>query len=73
MLFRSSVVDRLKTTFDTKERYSLAQEGSQVLLDDAADLYLTNNMLTMTSSSKLENCIQPVCDFYMLTKDMKIK
>lgn len=68
-----SVVDRLKTTFDTKERYSLAQEGSQVLLDDAADLYLTNNMLTMISSSKLENCIQPVCDFYMLTKDMKIK
>lgn len=67
------VVARLKTTFDIQERYGLAQEGSQILLDDAADLYLTNNMLTMISSSKLENCIQPVCDFYMLTKDMKFK
>lgn len=67
------VVSRLKTTFDIKERYNLAQEGSQVLLDDAADLYLTNNMLTMVSSTKLENCIQPVCDYYMITKDMKLK
>ena len=68
-----AVVEKLKTTFDIQQRYNLATEGSQILLDDAADLYLTNNMLTMISSSKLENCIQPVCDFYMITKDIKLK
>ena len=67
------VVKKLKTTFATKDRYKLAIEGSQILLDDAADLYITNNMLTMISSSKLEGCVQPVCDYYMITKDIKLK
>ncbi|MDU3490256.1 MAG: ABC transporter substrate-binding protein [Clostridiales bacterium] len=67
------VVNKLKTTFAIKDRYKLAQEGSQILLDDAADLYITNNMLTMISSSKLEGCVQPVCDYYMITKDIKLK
>jgi peptide/nickel transport system substrate-binding protein len=67
-----AIVEQMKTTFDTQERYALAKEASQIVIDDAANLFLTNVSLNMVSSSKLANAVQPVCDYYFITQDLTL-
>lgn len=68
-----SIIAELDTTFDTQERYALAAKATQHLNENAADLYLTNGYLITVSSAKVENAIQPVCDYYFLNKDITVK
>ena len=67
------IVEEMKITFDTQARYQLAAQASQVLNDDAANLFLTNSYLNMVSSAKVKNANQPVCDYYFITKDITVE
>lgn len=67
------IVGEMKVTFDTEARYQLAAEASQVLNDEAANLFLTNSYLNMVSSAKVKNAVQPVADFYFITKDITVE
>lgn len=67
------LVAELDKTFETEERYQLAQQASEVLIEDAANLYLVNVSLNMVGSAKLDNVRQPVCDYYFITKDLTLK
>lgn len=68
-----AIIEEMDTTFDTQERYALAAEASEVLNEDAANLFLTNSYLNMAASAKLENVQQPVCDYYFITKGLTLK
>lgn len=67
------IVKNMNLTFETEKRYKLANEASQILNDDAASLYLTNSYLNMVSSSRIKNAVQPVADYYFITKDITIE
>lgn len=67
------IIAELDTTFDTQERYELATKATQHLNENAADLYLTNGYLITVSSAKVENAVQPVCDYYFLNKDITVE
>lgn len=67
------IVEEMKETFDTEGRYRLAAEASQILNDEAASLFLTNSYLNMVSSARVKNAIQPVADFYFITRDITVE
>lgn len=67
------IVAKMRTAFDREERYRLAAEASQVLNDDAASLFLTNSYLNMVSSARVTGAVQPVADFYFITKDISVR
>ena len=67
------IVRKMSETFKTEDRYALAAEASQVLNDDAANLFLTNSYLNMVSASKVKNANQPVADYYFITKDITVE
>lgn len=67
------IVRKMDSTFDTEERYKLAAEASQILNDEAANLFLTNSYLNMVSAAKVKNAVQPVCDYYFITKDITVE
>ena len=62
------IVRKMSETFKTEDRYALAAEASQVLNDDAANLFLTNSYLNMVSAAKGENANHAVADYYFITK-----
>ncbi len=68
-----AIVEQMKSCFDTQERYQLAAQASQILNDDAANLFLTNSYLNMVSLAKVKNAKQPVCDYYFITKDITVE
>lgn len=68
----NDILDRLNKTFDIEERYKIAQEASQVLLDDAANLYIKNQQYNVVYSKKLKGVENPVCDYYYITKDFTL-
>ena len=69
----NNIVNDMKKTFDTQARFELAAKASQVLNDEAANLFLTNSYINMVSLAKVKNANQPVCDFYFLTKDITVE
>ena len=75
--FQNDEIDRIvaemNRTFDTEKRYELAAEASQVLNDEAANLFLTNSYLNMVSSSRVKNAVQPAVDYYFITKDITVE
>ena len=67
------IVEEMNRTFDAKGRYDLASRASQILNDDAANLFLTNSYLNMVSVSRVKNAVQPVADYYFITKDITVE
>ena len=67
------IVKEFNQTFDTEARQQLAAEASQILNDEAANLFLTNSYLNMVSVAKVKNAVQPVADFYFITKDITVE
>ncbi len=68
-----AIVQEMNGAFDTQERYALAAQASQILNDDAANLFLTNSYLNMVSAAKVKNAVQPVADYYFITKDITVE
>lgn len=67
------IIEKLYNAFDAEERYVLAAEASQLLNDDAADLFLTNGYLNTVANAKVENAVQFTVDYYYLTHEISIK
>lgn len=67
------IVAQMNQTFDQEERYQLASEASQELNETASNLYLTNSYLNMVSSARVKQAVQPVADYYFITKDITIE
>lgn len=67
------IVKEFNQTFDTEARQQLAAEASQILNDEAANLFLTNSYLNMVSAAKVKNAVQPVADFYFITRDITVE
>lgn len=68
-----AIVAEMNSTFDTQARYELAAQAAQILNDDAANLFLTNSYLNMVSVAKVKNAVQPVADYYFITKDITVE
>lgn len=68
----NEILDKLSATFDVEERYNLAHDAAQLLLDDAAALYLTYVPMNTVSASYVVGAEQPTVDYYMITKDLTI-
>ena len=67
------IVAQMNQTFDQEERYQLASEASEELNETASNLYLTNSYLNMVSSARVKQAVQPVADYYFITKDITIE
>ncbi|MDO4548753.1 MAG: ABC transporter substrate-binding protein [Clostridia bacterium] len=68
-----ALLERMNSTFDVEQRYYLARDAAQILLDDAAALYLTYVPMNTVSASYVKNAEQPTVDYYMITKDLTIE
>lgn len=68
-----ALLEKLNSTFDIQQRYNLARDASQLLLDDAAALYLTYVPMNTVSAAYVKNAEQPTVDYYMITKDLTIE
>lgn len=68
-----AIVKEMNQTFEQDARQKLAAEASQILNDEAANLFLTNSYLNMVAKAKVQNVVQPVADFYFITKDLTVQ
>ena len=66
------LIATLAGTFNIEERQALSKEISEILLEDAASLYVSYLPLNTVSSSKVEGADQHPVDYYMMTKDIHI-
>jgi peptide/nickel transport system substrate-binding protein len=67
------IIEEMNKTFDTEGRYKLAAQASQILNDTAANLFLTNSYINMVSLARVKNAVQPVCDYYFITKEITVE
>ncbi|MBQ6260818.1 MAG: ABC transporter substrate-binding protein [Firmicutes bacterium] len=68
-----AVLDEFNRTYEAEKRYELAHKAAQILVDDAADLYVTAVPMNTVSRSYVRNAVQPTIDYYMLTWDYTIE
>lgn len=68
-----ALIEKMKTTMDSEERNKLAAEGAQILLDDAADVYLVNLARNLVCDAKVKNIEQHPTDYYFITPEMTIE
>lgn len=68
-----SLITKLGSTFDLEGRQKLAQEASQILLDDAVNLFITYTPSNLVGSSKVKNFAAHPADYYVMTKDITIE
>lgn len=67
-----AIIAEMNSAFDSETRYALAHDAAQVMLDDAAALYLTYVPMNTVSASYVIGAEQPTVDYYMITKDLTI-
>lgn len=65
-------IDKLRTTFDIQERNAIAKEAQQIVLDDAAFVFLVYPKSLMAVSNKVEGIEPSPTEFYMLTPNVTI-
>ncbi len=63
----------LYDTYDVEERYAIAHQLAQILVDDAADLYVTAVPINTVFHSYVKNAYQPTVDYYMITPDITVE
>ena len=66
------LLEQFDVTFDAEARYDLARDAAQLLLDDAAALYVTYVAMDTVSRSYVAGAEQPTVDYYRITKDLTI-
>jgi peptide/nickel transport system substrate-binding protein len=66
------LADQLKTTFDTRERNSIAREAQQVVLNDAAFAFLVYPKSYMAISNKVKGIVLSPSEYYMLNSDVTV-
>lgn len=68
-----ALIAKFNDAYTAEERYALAFEAAQLLVDDAADLYVTAVPMSTVSKAYVKNAEQPTVDYYMITKDTTIE
>lgn len=68
-----ALIEKMKTTMDSAERSKLAEEGSNILLNDAADVYLVNLARNLVCAAKVKNIEQHPTDYYFITPEMTVE
>ena len=67
------LIEKMKGTMDIEGRNALAKEGAEILLNDAADVYLVNLARNLVCDAKVKNIEQHPTDYYFITTDMTIE
>lgn len=68
-----NLIQQFSTTYDVKQRQQLAIQASEMILDDAANIYVSYVPLNTVTSSKVKGVICHPVDYYMITKDIDLK
>lgn len=68
-----SLITKLNSTFVIEERQKLAQDASQILLDDAVNLFVSYTPANVVATTKVKNFQAHPADYYMMTKDITIE
>lgn len=66
------VITRLHSEFDVEKRYALAAEAQQIILDDAAYMFLTYTPINIVSKSTVHGATMYPIDFYLLDRNIKV-
>lgn len=66
-------VAALATIFEPGARQDAARAINQLIVDDAANLYISYIKGNTVSAAKVENAVQFPIDYYIITKDITIK
>jgi len=67
-----ALINELSVTFDNEKRQALAKTVSEMLLEDAVNLYVSYLPLNTICLSKVKGAVQHPVDYYMMTKDISI-
>lgn len=65
------LIERLHSEFDVEKRYALAAEAQQMILDDAAYMFLTYTPINIVSKSNVKGATMYPIDFYLLDRNIK--
>lgn len=68
-----NLVSKLNSTFVIEDRQKLAQEASQILLDDAVNLFVSYTPSNIVGSTKVKNFKAHPADYYLMNKDITIE
>lgn len=68
-----TVVAKLRGAFDKEERKEIAAQAQQILIDDAAALYLVAPANNLVASNRLKNLTVFPIDYYLLTNKITTK
>ncbi|MCM3175694.1 ABC transporter substrate-binding protein [Paenibacillus sp. MER 99-2] len=66
------VINQLHSEFDVEKRYALAAEAQQMILDDAAYLFVTYTPINIVSKSTVQGATMYPIDFYLLDRNIKV-
>ncbi|WP_260984811.1 ABC transporter substrate-binding protein [Paenibacillus xylanexedens] len=67
------LIERLHSEFDVEKRYALAAEAQQIILDDAAYMFLTYTPINIVSKSNVKGATMYPIDFYLLDRNIKVE
>lgn len=67
------IIDRLPSEFDVEKRYDLAAEAQQIILDDAAYMFITYTPINIVSKNTVHGATMYPIDFYLLDRNIKVE
>ncbi|WKY44225.1 ABC transporter substrate-binding protein [Eubacteriaceae bacterium ES2] len=67
------LIGQLNQTFEIEKRQQLAEEASQLLLTDAANLFISYTPSNIVATTKVKNFQASPADYYLMTKDITIE
>ncbi|WP_366291622.1 ABC transporter substrate-binding protein [Paenibacillus sp. AN1007] len=67
------LIEGLHSEFDVEKRYALAAEAQQLILDDAAYMFLTYTPINIVSKSNVKGAAMYPIDFYLLDRNIKVE
>lgn len=68
-----ALITKLNSTFPIEDRQKLAQEASQILLDDAVNLFVSYTPSNVVGLTKVTNFKAHPADYYLMNKDITIE
>ncbi|WP_028309003.1 ABC transporter substrate-binding protein [Desulfitibacter alkalitolerans] len=66
-------IDELKTAYNMQDRYRIAKEAQQIILDDAGFIFLVYPMNVLVVDSSVKNMSTHPSDFYLLNESVRME
>lgn len=67
-----AVIQQLHSEFDVEKRYELAADAQQMILDDAAYMFITYTPINIVSKSTVQGATMYPIDFYLLDRNIQV-